>query len=113
MFSLAFAKIENGIVVNIIDASLEFIRIADPSGKYVQAWEDANGNIAKRVAYPNIGDTYDDVNDVFITQSPFASWVLNPTTFLWEAPTPMPTDGKQYAWDEATLSWIELVAPSV
>jgi hypothetical protein len=26
----------------------------------------------------------------------------------WEAPVPMPTDGKRYLWDEQTLSWVEI-----
>jgi len=27
---------------------------------------------------------------------------------LWEPPTPMPADGKQYRWDEPTTSWQEV-----
>ncbi len=23
----------------------------------------------------------------------------------WQAPTPMPTDGQNYSWNEGTLSW--------
>jgi hypothetical protein len=30
------------------------------------------------------------------------------TLILWDAPTPMPTDGKRYAWDEDSLSWVEV-----
>jgi hypothetical protein len=26
----------------------------------------------------------------------------------WVAPVPMPTDGKDYNWDEATQSWVEI-----
>jgi hypothetical protein len=39
---------------------------------------------------------------------PYPSWVLSPITILWEAPVLYPTDGKNYAWDEATTSWIEV-----
>jgi|688.fasta_scaffold126951_3 hypothetical protein len=39
---------------------------------------------------------------------PFPSWTVNTTTARWEAPTPHPTDEKQYAWDESTLSWVEV-----
>lgn len=40
--------------------------------------------------------------------SPFPSWVLHESEAYWQAPTPMPTDGKMYDWDETTLSWLEV-----
>jgi hypothetical protein len=30
------------------------------------------------------------------------------TTCLWEAPTPIPTDGKSYQWNEESLNWVEI-----
>lgn len=66
-----------------------------------------NGNMRKN--YAGIGFTYDESRDAFISQKPFNSWILNEDTCRWEAPTPMPTDGKMYRWDEDTLSWIEVV----
>lgn len=39
---------------------------------------------------------------------PFPSWTVNTATARWEAPTPYPTDEKQYDWDESTLSWVEV-----
>jgi len=59
-----------------------------------------------RKNYAGIGYTYDAVRDAFIPQQPFASWVLNAGSCLWEPPTPMPTDGKMYSWDESTTSWV-------
>ena len=48
--------------------------------------------------------TYDYRTDSIIgVASPFASWIWNGSG--WEAPTPYPTDGKYYRWDEATTSW--------
>jgi len=38
----------------------------------------------------------------------FASWVFNENTCSFEAPTPRPTDGKFYQWDEPTTSWVEV-----
>jgi len=38
----------------------------------------------------------------------FASWVFNESTCSFEAPTPRPTDGKFYQWDEPTTSWVEV-----
>jgi len=64
-----------------------------------------NGNIRKN--YAGIGYTYDANRDAFIPLKFFQSWILNEDTCLWEAPTPMPTDGKFYRWDESTLSWVE------
>ena len=53
-----------------------------------------------------IGYTYDVTRDAFIPPQPFPSWVLNEDTCLWDAPTPMPTDGQFYCWDEPTTSWV-------
>jgi hypothetical protein len=41
-------------------------------------------------------------------QTGFASWVFDEPTCNFEAPIPMPTDDKQYRWDEPTTSWIEV-----
>jgi len=37
--------------------------------------------------------------------------VLNETSLLWNAPVPMPNDGKNYQWDEATVTWVEVITP--
>ena len=61
-----------------------------------------NGNFRKQ--YAGIGFTYDETNDVFITPQPYNSWTLD-SNFDWQPPTPMPTDGQVYIWNEETLSW--------
>jgi hypothetical protein len=66
-----------------------------------------NGNFRKN--YAGIGYSYNADIDAFVAPQPFASWTLNNDTARWEAPTPMPTDGKMYSWDEATTSWVEVV----
>ena len=38
----------------------------------------------------------------------YASWVFNEETCSFEAPIARPVDEKEYRWDEATLSWIEV-----
>lgn len=73
-------------------------------GNWVQT--SYNNNIRKR--YAGIGYTYSEVLDAFITPRPYPSWTLNTETADWEAPIPMPNDGKMYAWDEATQSWVEI-----
>lgn len=64
-----------------------------------------NGKIRKN--YAGIGYTYDYNRDAFIPPKPYPSWTLNETTCRWDAPTPCPTDNKNYYWDETTVSWIE------
>ena len=66
------------------------------------------GGTPFRKNYAGIGYTYDEQRDAFIPPQPFASWVLNEDSCIWYAPVPMPTDGKFYAWDEATQTWIEV-----
>jgi hypothetical protein len=74
----------------------------------------ANGGTPFRYNYAGIGFTFSDAPEwaaqggAFIPPQPFPSWVLNPDTALWDAPTPYPADGGMYAWDEATLSWVAL-----
>lgn len=40
---------------------------------------------------------------------PFPSWSVNMATAQYEPPVAYPTDGKQYGWDEATTSWVEVI----
>jgi hypothetical protein len=62
-----------------------------------------NGNIRKN--YASIGFTYDYDLDAFIAPQPFRSWTLDTETCKWQAPTPYPTDGFSYSWNEAELAW--------
>lgn len=64
-----------------------------------------NGNMRKN--YAGIGFTYREDIDAFVPPKPHESWVLNTDTAQWEAPVPMPTDGKRYNWNEETQSWVE------
>jgi hypothetical protein len=61
-----------------------------------------------RNIFPSSGYIYDRTNDVFYAPQPFPSWVLNETSWTWEAPLSCPNDGKRYTWDEPTQSWIEV-----
>jgi hypothetical protein len=64
-----------------------------------------NGGTPFRKNYAGLGYTYDETRDAFIPKKPFNSWILNEDTCLWEAPIAYPTDGKEYGWNEKTLSW--------
>ena len=66
-----------------------------------------NGTIRKN--YAGIGYTYDQANDYFYAPQPYPSWTLDADA-KWHSPVAMPTDGKMYTWNEATLSWDEVVS---
>lgn len=65
------------------------------------------GGTPLRKNYAGIGYTYDSQRDAFIPPKPFASWVLNDDTCLWDAPVAMPDDNKMYQWDETSGSWVD------
>ena len=67
-----------------------------------------NNNI--RGVFAGIGYSYNSDEDIFVTPQPYPSWTRNGS--YWQAPTPMPTDGKLYNWDEDTTSWVEIAALS-
>ena len=67
------------------------------------------GGTPLRKNFAGIGYTYDENRDAFIPPAPpYASWLLDDDTCLWQPPTPYPSDDKSYSWDEGTLSWIEI-----
>lgn len=63
------------------------------------------GGTPLRKNYPGIGYSYDAARDAFIPPQPFPSWRLNEDTCQWDAPVAMPTDGRDYEWDEARQRW--------
>jgi len=71
-------------------------------------WKQTSYNGKIRKNYAGIGYKYDSERDAFIPPQPFASWTLNEETCLWNAPTPMPTEGGPFIWNEETLSWVNL-----
>ena len=109
-----FAKVEGGIVTEVLVIEQDVIdtgMFGDPS-LWVQTSYNTHGGQhpegrSLRKNYAGVGYTYDDERDAFIPPQPFPSWSLNEDTCLWDPPTPYPDDGKPYAWDEATLVWVE------
>lgn len=97
-----FAKIESGVVTEVIVAEQEYINTL--SGTWVQT--SYNASIRKNFA--GKGYTYDSSKDAFIAPKPYASWTLNNTTCKWEAPVTFPTDEKPYRWNEDTTNWTEI-----
>lgn len=68
------------------------------------------GGTPFRKNYAGIGYTFDEARDAFIPPKPFASWVLDEDSCLWQAPVAYPTDGKFYSWDEEAGNWVETEA---
>ena len=119
-----YAKITDGIVQQVIVAEAEFFNtfVDSSPGEWIQTSYNTKGGVhykpdsnepsedqtkALRKNYAGLGFSYDRMRDAFIPPKPYASWVLNEETCLWNAPTPMPTDDKMYIWDETTTSWVE------
>ena len=109
-----FAKIENGIVMQVIVAEQDFIDHQD--GQWVQTSYNTHGGIhyaansresdhgiALRKNYAGIGYTYDSDRDAFIPPKPYNSWLLDEPTCTWEAPVPQPEGN--YTWNEETQTW--------
>jgi len=113
-----YAKVNNGIVEQVIVAEADFFdTFVDSSpGQWIQTsyntrgGQHLNGGTPLRKNYAGIGFTYDSAKDAFIPPQPFASWTLNDDTCLWEAPVAYPDDGERYKWDEETTSWVAVEA---
>ena len=80
-----------------------------------------SGKPAFRKNYAKIGGYYDPVADAFYGAKPVAypSFILDPDTFTWKSPVPMPTelpeglesDNYVYIWNESELKWVLLETP--
>jgi hypothetical protein len=119
-----FAKIENGVVTFVTVGRQEDdgreLELCERTGDtYRQTSYNTHGGVhytdgvpsadqskALRKNYAGIGYTFDEQRDAFIPPKSFESWILNEDTCLWEPPTPYPTDGGMYQWDEANGEWV-------
>jgi len=115
-----FAKVQDGIVTQVIVAEPEFFNtfVDSSPGEWIQTSyntrggihyapnsNEPDGGVALRKNYAGIGFTYDKDRDAFIPPKPYASWTLDEASCLWEAPVPMPADENAYEWNEETQSW--------
>ena len=117
-----FAKVQNGVVTEVIVAEQDFINsgLVGPASEWVQTSYNTRGGVhygedgqpdggtALRGNYAGIGYTYDSTHDVFYAPQPYPSWTLNNTTWMWEPPVPYPTDDKMYQWNEEARNWVEV-----
>jgi hypothetical protein len=126
-----FAKVKDGVVTQVIVAEPEFFDtfVDSEPGEWIKTSYNVRGGVyfdpetnepaadqsviaddeaRQRKNYAGIGFTYDRTRDAFIPPQPFASWTLNETSCLWEAPVAYPDDDKMYRWDEDTTNWVEV-----
>jgi hypothetical protein len=111
-----YAKVVNNLVTQVIVAEAEFFEtFVDTSpGEWIQTSYNTYGGThvlggtPLRKNYAGIGYTYNRELDAFVPPKPYASWVLDEETCLWNAPVAMPTDDKRYEWNEDSLTWGEL-----
>ena len=107
---------ENNIVTQVI--------VGKDEGEDGVDWEDYYGAVRTscntnggehpngkpfRYNYAGIGFTFNPdfgTDGAFIPAQPFRSWTLNPSTALWDAPTPMPKAEGMWVWDEDSLAWV-------
>ena len=66
----------------------------------------STGETPYRKNYAGIGYTFDAARDAFIPPKPFASWLLDEDSCLWQAPVAHPGDGDMYSWDEEAGEWV-------
>jgi hypothetical protein len=107
-----FAKVVDGVVEQVIVADNAEWCEENLGGIWVQTSYNTKANqhpegrpLHKN--YAGIGYTWDGIG--FAEPKPFDSWTLDTETYLWQAPTPYPTEeSKFFTWDEPTLSWVEV-----
>ena len=118
-----FAKIGSGNIVEQVvavsnevatteQAGVEFLQnLYNDTATWKQTSYNTYGGVHSldgtpfRKNFAGVGYTYDETKNAFIASKPYASWVLNDDTCLWEAPVAYPDDDKEYEWNEDTTSW--------
>lgn len=124
------AKIEDGVIVFVTvsrdeDDNRELEISAETGEMYRRTSYNTRGGVhydpvtgepsadqskSYRFNYAGLGWSFDPdfgPDGAFIPPQPFPSWTLNQTTALWDPPTPMPSEGGPWMWDEDTLAWVE------
>jgi len=116
-----FAEVDStNTVLRVIVAEQDFIdsgAVGDPKNWIQTSYNTRSGQHALdgtpfRGNYAGAGYTYDATLDAFLAPKPYASWVLDKTTFSWNAPIPQPNDTKRYEWSEEKKQWVVSVGLS-
>jgi hypothetical protein len=96
-----FAQLDdNNIVTDVHVVTREFIEANSQryTGRWVETFFDTAGK-----TYAGIGDEYLESEQDFRSPQPYPSWTW--ANKVWNPPTPMPTDGGMYRWNEEELAW--------
>ena len=118
MANFALIKNNNVIAVIVIDnekllangveveqLGIDFINSLSISYDYDTVRQTSyNSNF--RSKYAGIGDTWNEINNVFISPKPFPSWVLD-ANFKWKSQVTYPNSG-HYTWNETLSEWVPL-----
>jgi len=110
-----YAKIKDGIVVNVIRADESFFNTFydDTPGEWIQTSYNTEcgvhrlGGTPLRKNFAGVGHTYDRVKDAFYRPQPYPSWTLDEAACIWEPPVQRPASGV-YSWNETTKAWDEI-----
>ena len=104
-----YAKVENGVVTQVIVAEgLDWCE-QNLGGEWVQTSYNTHGGVHSggkspiHKNYAGVGYIWDGTG--FATPQPYPSWILDETSYIWQAPVARPTDDKMYQWNEVDLNW--------
>ena len=117
-----YAKVRDGKVLLVLVAEQDFVNTYDDGvpGEWIQTSYNTRGGVhyepnsntpsddqtkAIRKNMAGVGFTYDANADAFYSPKPYDSWILNTTSYLWEAPVSYPDDENAHVWNESTTSW--------
>lgn len=92
---------------DVIDTGL----FGEPSAFYKTSYNTRGdvhllGGTPYRKNFAGIGFTLDLNRDAYIPPQEYPNWLLDEKSCLWNAPVPMPKDGKAYQWDESNVAWV-------
>ena len=122
-----YAKVQEGIVTQVIVADEEFLKtfVDSSPGEWVQTSYNTRGGkhyapnsntedsgTPLRKNYAGVDYIYDKTRDAFYPPQPYPSWTLDEDTCWWIPPVARPSDGKIYEWVEDSKSWKEITGPS-
>lgn len=121
-----YAKVLNKKVIKVIVAEASFFDnfVDDSPGTWIQTSYNTRGGVhyqpnsditssdqslSLRGNYAAIGYTYDSTLDAFLEPKPYPSWILDETTYTWNAPISRPTGSasmdQYYEWNESSNNW--------
>jgi hypothetical protein len=104
MVAQYFAQLDdNNVVISVHVVTAEFM--AENPERYPNTWVETFIDTAGK-QYAGIGMEYLPSTKNFRPQQPFASWTWANNT--WNPPTPIPSTGGPYKWNEAELAWVAL-----